>query len=168
MGAEEEARLKAVEEARLKAEEEARLKAAEAARLKAEEEALLKAAEEARLKAEEESRLKVEEEARLKAAEEARLKADEFDAYDSFLRKVFDGIDADLDGYITTKELSGNHELMDMFASPMLTVGEGNVQEKAEEYVQVLDRDGDRRITFDEFRNYFKPKLQIVAPHMQK
>jgi len=92
---------------------------------------------------------------------------DVFDVYDSFLRKVFNGIDRDLDGFITKEELAGNHERLDMFASSMLTVGEGNVQDKVKEYVQLLDEDGDGHITFDEFRNCFKPKLQIVAPHMQ-
>jgi len=86
---------------------------------------------------------------------------DVFDPYDAYLRQVFNKIDADCDGYITTTELTGNHERMDMFASSVLTDGLS-----VEGYVQLLDRDGDGRITFDEFSNCFKPKLQSASPDM--
>jgi Ca2+-binding EF-hand superfamily protein len=49
-------------------------------------------------------------------------------------------------------------EMFDMF-SESRTFGEGRVQEMVEAYFREMDTDGDGLINFEEFRNYFKPKL---------
>ncbi|KAF9357727.1 hypothetical protein BGX34_009255 [Mortierella sp. NVP85] len=64
------------------------------------------------------------------------------------LREAFDVFDKDKDGLITNSELQG----------AMRNLGENLSQNEIDEMMREADKDGDQKISFDEFKKMMQPK----------
>jgi Ca2+-binding EF-hand superfamily protein len=86
------------------------------------------------------------------------------------LKKIFQGMDNDADGKVTVGELNSalrqSDELQELFNMKYFSKGKGNGKGAVpkppvffEKLIEKFDNDGDRKISYDEFVNYFLPKL---------
>merc|ERR1712183_339125 len=79
-------------------------------------------------------------------------------AYDAFLRSIFDKWDINGDGQVSKigliKLLRTDHEVADLFGLPYHIRQEDGTRDQMEAWFQRIDKDGDRFLTFDEFKHW--------------
>lgn len=100
-------------------------------------------------------------------------KAEEFSQErkgEEVLKKIFKGMDNDSDGKVTVGELNSalrqSEELQELFNLKYYSKGKGKGKGSVpkppvffETLIEKFDCDGDRKISYEEFANYFLPKL---------